>query len=379
LASSIVASSPHSGLQAARTVWIRRIGAHRASEWRGLFLGRRANGQPRLTARPARTATPWLILCDMDKVGVVGIGAVGQACAFALVLRGSAREIVLVDKVAGRATAVATDIRYGTPLAPAARIAGADWAGLEGADVVLICAGINEKSGGATDRNDTRGRLKLLERNASVYRDVVPRILAAAPDAVLVAVTDPPDPLADLTRALAGHERVLSTGTVIDTLRLRVHVAAQLGVHPSAVDALVVGEHGTSEVMLWSAVRVAGTPLADALGMCDPRRSLDALRDQVEREVRFANITIIEGNDASRFGIGVVCARIAESVLGDERVVLPVAAHRERYGVTIALPTVVGRDGAAGGLEPSMSEVERRGFERSAEMLRAAARSIGVG
>jgi L-lactate dehydrogenase len=185
--------------------------------------------------------------------------------------------------------------------------------------------------------------------------------------------------VADLTRALAGHERVLSTGTVIDTLRLRVHVAAQLGVHPSAVDALVVGEHGTSEVMLWSAVRVAGTPLADALGMCDPRRSLDALRDQVEREVRFANITIIEGNDASRFGIGVVCARIAESVLGDERVVLPVAAHRERYGVTIALPTVVGRDGAAGGLEPSMSEVERRGFERSAEMLRAAARSIGVG
>jgi L-lactate dehydrogenase len=315
----------------------------------------------------------------MDKIGVVGVGAVGQACAFALVLRGSAREIVLVDKVAERAIAVATDMRYAAPLASAAQITAVDWAGLEGAGVVLICAGVNEKSGGATDRSDPRGRLKLLTQNARVYRDIVPSIVAAAPDAVLVAVTDPPDPLADLTRALAGHERVLSTGTMIDTLRLRVHVAAQLGVDTSAVEAMVIGEHGTSEVMLWSAVRVAGTPLADALRMCDPHRSLDDLREQVDREVRFANITIIEGNDASQFGIGAVCARIAEAVLRNERVVLPVAAHRERYGVTIGLPTVLGRDGAAGDLEPSMSDAERRGFERSAETVRAAAHSIGVG
>ncbi len=159
--------------------------------------------------------------------------------------------------------------------------------------MVLICAGVNEKSGGATNRADERGRLRLLDTNASIYRDVVPRIVAAAPDAVLVAVTDPPDPLADLTRALAGHDRVLSTGTTIDTLRFRVHVAADLGVHPSAVVGLVVGEHGTSEVMLWSSLRIAGTPLADAVG--DRHGSLDELRRRIEREVRFANITIIEG------------------------------------------------------------------------------------
>jgi L-lactate dehydrogenase len=294
-------------------------------------------------------------------------------------LRGSAREIVLVDKAAERAAAVAADMRYGAPLSPAVEITGGDWPDLAGAGVVLICAGLNEKAGGATDRNDPRGRLKLLEPNAAVYRDAVPRIVAAAPAAVLVAVTDPPDPLAELTRSLAGHERVLGTGTVIDTLRFRVHIAAQLGLHPSAVDGLVVGEHGTSEVMLWSSVRVAGTPLADALGLRDPRRSLDMLREQVEREVRFANITIIEGNEASRFGIGAVCARIAEAVLRDERVVLPVAAYRERYGVTFALPTVVGREGAAGDLEPSMSDDERRRFERSAETLRGAARAIGAG
>jgi L-lactate dehydrogenase len=315
---------------------------------------------------------------DGRKVGVVGVGAVGQACAFALLLRGSCRQIVLVDKVGERATAVATDMRYGAPLSQTVDIKGGDWSDLAGAGVVLICAGVNEKSGGATDRSDTSGRLKLLETNASVYRDVVPRIVAVAPDAVLVAVTDPPDPLADLARELAGHERVLSTGTLIDTLRLRVHVAAQLDVHPSAVDGLVVGEHGTTEVMLWSSMRVEGTPLADALSLSDPQRSVEDLREQVEREVRFANITIIEGNDASQFGIGVVCARITEAVLDNERVVLPVAAFRARYGVAIGLPTVVGREGAAGELEPSMSDDERRALEHSAATLRDAVRSIGV-
>jgi L-lactate dehydrogenase len=316
------------------------------------------------------------IVAMRQKVAVVGVGAVGQACAFALMLRGSAREIVLVDRIAGRAAGVATDMRYGVPLSPAVEITAGDWSDVAGADVVLICAGVNEKRGGATDREDGRGRLRLLETNASIYRDIVPRIVAVAPDAVLVAVTDPPDPLADLTRALAGHDRVLSTGTTIDTLRFRVHVAAELGVHPSAVDGLVVGEHGTTEVMLWSSVRVAGTPLADAVG--DRHGSLDDFRRRIEREVRFANITIIEGTGASQFGIGVACARITEAILRDERVVLPVAAYRERYGVTIALPTVVGREGAAGELEPSMSEHERRAFERSAATLREAARGIGA-
>src|SRR5918998_280461 len=255
------------------------------------------------------------------KVAVIGVGAVGQACAFALVLRGSAREVVLVDRTAERATGVATDMRYGLSLTPTLDIVSGDWSDVAGADVVLICAGVNEKGGGATDREDGRGRLKLLDTNASIYRDIVPRVVAEAPDAVLVAVTDPPDPLADLTRALAGHDRVMSTGTTIDTLRFRAHVAAELGVHPSAVEGLVVGEHGTTEVMLWSSVRIAGTPLADALGGDARHGSLDDVRRRIEHEVRFANITIIEGNGASQFGIGIACAHITEAIPRDERVV----------------------------------------------------------
>jgi L-lactate dehydrogenase len=312
------------------------------------------------------------------KVGVVGVGRVGQACAFAMVLRGSCRELVLVDRTPERALGVAADMRYGAPLSPPIDLGAGDAAALAGADVVFVTAGVNEKSGGATDRDDPRGRLRLLEPNADVYRDIVPRLVEAVPDALLVAVTDPPDPLADLMRTLAGHDRVLSTGTVIDTLRFRTHIAAVLGVHPRSVDALVVGEHGTSQVQLWSSVSVQGTPLEQALENCCPARSLADVREQVEREVRYANISIIEGNDASQYGIGAVCARIAEAALTDERLVMPVAAYRERHGVTIGLPTVVGREGAVAELEPAMSDEEREAFGRSVETLRDAARGVGA-
>src|SRR3954464_5001025 len=131
----------------------------------------------------------------MEKVAVIGAGQVGQACAFALLLRASAREIVLVDRVRERATAVATDMRYGAPLSAPVAISAGEWDDLDGADVVLVTAGGNEEEGRATDRDDPRGRLVLLEPNADVYRDVVPRIVAAAPDAGVGPVTHPPDPL----------------------------------------------------------------------------------------------------------------------------------------------------------------------------------------
>ena len=140
----------------------------------------------------------------------------------------------------------------------------------------------------------------------------------------------------------------------------------------------MVGEHGTTEVILWSSVRVAGTPLGDVLRAAGRRPSFEELRQRIEREVRFANIAIIEGNGASQFGIGVACARITEAILRDERIVLPVAAYRERHAVTIALPTVVGRDGAMGELRPSIVDDERRAFEHSAATLREAVRAIGA-
>jgi L-lactate dehydrogenase len=304
------------------------------------------------------------------KVGIIGAGAVGAACAMALGQRGSAREIVLVDRTRARATAVALDMRYGGPVSPTADIRDGSYEDLKGADLVMITAGVNEKTGGATDRSDAEGRLKLLDANASVYRDVVPQLVAAAPEAVLMVVTDPPDPLADLTRELAQHDRVLSTGTVIDSLRFRVHLGERIGVNPASVEAMAVGEHGTSEVLLWSSATVAGVPIQEACRQCD--EPFEQVREAVERDVRFANITIIEGNNASQYGIGIVCARLTEAVLRDERSVFPVASYQEVYGVTLALPSVVGEGGVVRVLEPSMSADERAQLERSADRLRSA-------
>ena len=308
-----------------------------------------------------------------EKVGVIGVGAVGSACAFALLLRGSCGEIVLVDRDHARAVGVAADIRYGEPLARASVVRAGGYEDLEDADVVLITAGVNEKSGGATDRSDDQGRLRLADVNADVYRQIVPRVVEAAPEAVIVVVTDPPEPLAEVARDLAGHGRVLSTGTLLDSLRFRLHIATELGVDPSSVDATVVGEHGTSQVLLWSSARVAGVSVERALADRHGPESLEEIKRQIDHNVRYANIAIIEGNGASQFGIGAACARIAEAIVGDERVVLPVASHVERYGVIVSLPSIVGRHGVDHVLDPDMSEGERTAFERSVATLRDAA------
>jgi L-lactate dehydrogenase len=309
------------------------------------------------------------------KLGIVGTGNVGCAIALAAVTRGSAREIVLVNRTRKTAEAVATDLRYGTPLSPKVDIRDGDYADLAGAGVVLITSGVNEKTGGATDRNDPQGRLKLLDKNAAIYREIVPRIVRAAPDAVLVAVTDPPDPLADIARQAAGHARVLSAGTFLDSLRFRVHLGRHFGVDPAQVEAQVIGDHGTAQVFLWSSARVAGVPVGKLLEKRGEK--LADVRAQLEKDVRYANIAIIEGHDASQYGIGIVSARIAEIVLGDEHAAIPIGSYQRAFGVTLSLPSVVGRQGVVAVLEPELTAEERAALEKSAQTLRAALERVG--
>jgi L-lactate dehydrogenase len=302
------------------------------------------------------------------KIGIVGAGKVGSACALAAVVRGSARNIVIVDRTRNRAKAVATDLRYGSPLCPKTAVVDGDYDDLADAGLVMVTAGINEKAGGATDRSDPQGRLRLLDTNAKIYRDIVPRIVRAAPRAVILVVTDPPDPLADIARLSAGHGRILSTGTFLDSLRFRVHLAQYFDVDANQVEAQVVGEHGVSQVFLWSAARIAGVPISALVG--ERGETLDSVRAQIEKSVRFANITIIEGNDASQFGIGIVAARIAEIVLRDERAVLPIGSYNDRFGVTLSLPSIVGRNGVVRILEPEMSPEEKEALQKGAANLR---------
>ena len=309
------------------------------------------------------------------KVGVIGVGAVGAATALSLIERGGmCRQLILVDRTTERANGVATDLRYAAPLSPTVEVRAGSYGALTDAALVIITAGVNEKAGGATDRSDPQGRRRLLDTNAKVYAEIVPKVVAVAPQAVLMVVTDPPDPLADLTRQLAGHDRVFSTGTLIDSLRFRVHLADRLGVRPRDVQAMVVGEHGTSEVLLWSSASVGGIPVLELFGQ--DGQPVDQLKREIENDIRYANITIIEGTGASQYGIGAVSARLAEAVLRDERAVLPVAAYAPRYEVTLSLVSVLGAGGIQQMHEPAMTGDERVALERSAGTLREAARRV---
>jgi L-lactate dehydrogenase len=304
------------------------------------------------------------------KIGVVGAGAVGSASLLSLVMRGLACEIIVLDRNERRAKGVVADLQYGATLSPAVTLCAGDYSDLVDAALVIITAGVNEKAGGATDRSDPAGRLNLLAANAEIYRDIVPRVVAVAPQALLLVVTDPPDPLAALAQHLAGHDRVVSSGTFLDTLRFRFHLARRLGVSPRFIEAQVVGEHGTSQVFLWSSARVAGTTVAVALG--ESGESAGEFRRRVEDEVRYANISIIEGTGASQLGIGMATARIVEAVLRDEHAVIPIGSFNPRYGTTLSLPSVLGRSGVIRVLEPEMSEDERQRLQLSADRLREA-------
>src|SRR3984893_3687560 len=214
------------------------------------------------------------------KVGIVGAGGVGSASLLSLVMRGVACQVVVLDKNHERAKGVVADLQYGATLSPAVELRAGDYSDLADAVLVIVTAGINEKTGGATDRGDPAGRLKLLDTNAGVYRDIIPNIVAVAPQALILVVTDPPDPLADLARVLAGHERILSSGTFLDSLRLRLHLARRLKVNPMYGGAQRGRRQGPSSVFLLSSARCGGTPIAGP-----PERSgqsMDAFRQSVE-------------------------------------------------------------------------------------------------
>ena len=161
---------------------------------------------------------------------------------------------------------------------------------------------------------------------------------------------------------------MLSTGTFLDSLRFRVHLAEHFDVDANQVEAQVIGEHGVSQVFLWSSARIAGVPISKLIEQRG--ETLDSVRKQIEADVRYANITIIEGNDASQFGIGIVSARIAEMVLRDERAVIPIGSYNDRFGVTLSLPGIVGRGGVLRTFEPEMSPEERQALMLGAANLR---------
>jgi L-lactate dehydrogenase len=309
------------------------------------------------------------------KVGIIGVGAVGTACAKAMLLRGSCHEIVLIDKNRRRAKGVAADLSHGGVLCPPTKIFAGDYGDLADAAIVAITAGINEKAGKAINRKDKLGRLRLLRPNARIYEQIIPPLKRVAPHAIILVVTDPPDPLADVAHRLTKTNPVLSSGTFLDTLRFRLQLALRLGCHPSSVNALVVGEHGTSQVYVWSSAQVGGEPVLDHA----VRSGLNVkrFRAEVEKAVKFANIDIIKGTGASQHGIGIVTARLAEAMLRNEGLVAPIGTYQKQFRVTLSLPAVIGHGGVSKVLMPVLSAEESDALAKSAAAIRAALARLG--
>lgn len=306
------------------------------------------------------------------KVGIIGVGFVGTACAKAMLLRGSCHEIVLIDlpEREHHMSGVRNDLSHGGPLCPAVRLTVGDYPDLRDASAVVLTAGINEKAGKAINPKDMWGRQRLLPHNAKEFRKIVPKIVEVAPHIPIVVVTDPPDSLADVARGQvkknSGRNPVISSGTFLDTLRFRIQIAKQLDCSPSSVDAFVIGEHGKTQVYVWSSARVGGTLVSDLI----PRKyaSFAKFRKEVEKGVIDANIDIIRATDASQHGIGMVTARIVEAILRDEGLVAPVGTWHKEFKVTLSLPSVIGKDG--------VRKVLRRSLSRKEEELLSASKSL---
>ena len=312
------------------------------------------------------------------KVGVVGCGMVGSTSAFALVMSGVGREIVLVDVNRARAEAEANDIYHAVPFAHPLSVRAGEYADLDEARVVVIAGGVAQKPG--------ETRLHLLQRNADVFRQIIPSVLRVAPGAVLLIVTNPVDVMTHLAALFAAdfgvpHTRVFGSGTTLDTARFRALLGRHFDVDPQHVHGYVIGEHGDSEVLVWSQatiagmgldefVRVRGTPLTG-----DNRRNID-------ENVRRAAYQIIAGKGSTYYGIGSAVARIVDVLLHDQRAILTICSRitdvSDCDGVTLALPHIVGGEGVLATIPLALDVTEREGLRRSAGALREAIASLHV-
>ena len=304
------------------------------------------------------------------KVGVVGAGMVGSAAANALVLAGSASEVVLVDRDTKRAVAEAEDILHATPFSHIVTVRAGSYDDLEGSDVVIIAAGVSQKPG--------ETRLELLDRNTAVFADVIPQSLKAAPDAILLIATNPVDVMTMVATRLSElpASRVIGSGTILDTARFRALLGQHLGVSPKSVHGYVLGEHGDSEVLCWSLADVGAVTVEDYARQIG--RPLDAAaKARIDERTRRAAYTIIEGKGATWYGIAGGLVRICRAIGRNEQSVLTVSMlgdEIEGVGpVALSLPRVIGRTGITGTIWPTLTREENAALTRSAEVIVKAA------
>ena len=310
-----------------------------------------------------------------SKIAVIGAGSVGATIAYACMVRGVGQQIVLHDVNRQKVDAEVLDLNHGLQFVPMATIEGSDDLGIcADADVVVVTAGAKQKPG--------QTRMDLAGANAQICRRIIPELVRLCPRAVFLMVTNPVDVITYIALKLSGlpRQRVVGSGTVLDSSRFRFLIARRCNVAVQNVHAYIAGEHGESEIPLWSSARIANIPLHDWAVRGHGNLTVRD-RTDIFVNVKDAAQQIIAGKGATNYAIGLATARILESILKDENRILPVSSLLTGYkgidDVCLSVPCIVNRTGVETALDFPMNEAEAAGLRNSAERIREVIRSLG--
>ena len=311
----------------------------------------------------------------MAKIGIIGAGSVGATIAYSAMIRGVAREISLFDIAKTKVDAEVLDLNHGLLFVPQAKVDGADDIEvLRGSDVVVITAGAKQKPG--------QTRMDLAGANAQICTKILPEVVRVAPEAILLMVTNPVDVVTEVALKLTGlpWERVIGSGTVLDSSRFRFLVARHCGVAVQNVHAYIAGEHGDSEIPLWGSATIGSIPLSQ-WSVEGHGRLTAADKEQIVHNVKDAAYQVIQGKGATNYAVGLAVCNILEAILFDEQRVLAVSGwlrgFRGMEDVCLSLPRIVGRKGIEAPLPIPMTVDEESGLRESAERIRGVVRELG--
>ena len=312
-------------------------------------------------------------MLNLRKVAVIGCGFVGSSSAFALMMSGLFSEMVLIDADRERAEGEALDISHGMPLARPMKIYAGGYDDVTDAAIIVVTAGANQKPG--------ETRLDLVKKNVAIFRSIMPEISKRKYKGILLIVANPVDILTYTAVRYSGlpSSRVIGSGTVLDTARLKYLLSEHLGVDSRSIHAYIIGEHGDSEFAAWSSANVSGVPLYDFCKMRGHSHFEDAQK-KIEADVRNSAYEIIKRKHATYYGIAMSVKRICEAIIRDEKSVLAVSSLMEDvYGVedvALSMPAIVGKDGVETLIPVRLSVDEQRKLRESAEILRGVIRDV---
>lgn len=313
-------------------------------------------------------------MAHATRIAVVGVGNVGATFAYALLLSGLASEIVLIDKEQARAEGEAMDLNHTVPFTRPARIWAGGFADCAGAAVTVVCAGVNQKPG--------ETRLDIVRKNAGVFAQIIPEVARHNPEGILLIATNPVDVLtyASLVHSGLPAKRVIGSGTILDTARFRHLLSEHFRMDPRSVHAFIIGEHGDSEVPVWSSANIAGMQVSE-FGRAHDQLLDDTTKSRIFGMTRDAAYHIIQRKGATYYAVAAGLLRIVEAILRDQNTVLSVSSLADCYGirdVCLSLPTIINRGGIERVLRLELDQTELFGLRRSAEVLKQTIGQLGL-